>query len=232
MIFYSLNELMKMWGTRLGLLLMGCLCFQASAKDLSIDVFAIPSQPVKELVAHTSQALKSKGMTSFYEKGMPVHVTLYLTEFPEESISKIKQSVQNLVKKTKPFPLVADGITVTKGNWVFIDIQRSQALQRLADQVTMAIEPYRVMNPELPQWVKKYPGKLAAFERYGSPNVFQNFQPHLTLLAAEKSPNLPAFEQLMKKQPPKANGVVTGLGIGITDKWGQQKDVLATYMFR
>ncbi|WP_352339710.1 hypothetical protein, partial [Psychrobacter sp. 16-MNA-CIBAN-0192] len=88
------------------------------------------------------------------------------------------------------FPITAEGFSVTKSNWAFINLQPSRQLQRLSDEITLAIEPLRERNVTVPTWVKNYPNKLTAFKRYGSPNVFQNFQPHLTLLANEKSPQL------------------------------------------
>ena len=70
-----------------------------------------------------------------------------------------------------------------------------------------------------------------AFERYGSPNVFQNFQPHLTLLANEQNPALAAFNKVMQAEPPQAQGEIIGIGIGISDQFGQQKQVIAKYFF-
>ncbi|CAG9001243.1 MAG: hypothetical protein CENE_03261 [Candidatus Celerinatantimonas neptuna] len=200
-------------------------------QNLSIDIFAIPSSNIEKLVAQTSNTLKQHGMTTFYDKGMPVHTTLYLSEFSKNEIDKIKQIIHQISLRNRSIPLIANGLTVTKGNWVFINLTWSKALQRLADKVTLAVEPYRFPTPNLPDWVKKYPNKLAAFKRYGSPNVFQNFQPHLTLLAAERNPNLQLVKQQMLSKPPYAKGRIIGLGIGIADQWGQQKKILTEYMF-
>jgi len=208
------------------------LSTSAFADSISMDVFAIPSKPITELVKHTSDALKKEGITTFYEKGMPVHATLYLTNFPEDAKSAIEKAVKQIATQYRPFPIKANGLTVTKGNWAFINLDDSSKLQRLADEVTLAIEPLRDKHAPLPGWVKNYPNKLAAFQRYGSPNVFQNFQPHLTLLANEKSPKLANFNMKMKKHPPEAQGEIVGIGIGIADEWGQQKEIIARYYFK
>ncbi|MFQ6372654.1 2'-5' RNA ligase family protein [Shewanella sp. YIC-542] len=210
------------------------LCWSAAGAFAAqmLNVYAIPSAPVVQLVDETSKQLATFGMESFYRQGRPVHVTLYMTSFPDGSEAAVKQAVQQLAENLAPLPLQAQGFTVTKGNWAFIDVVSGRELQRLADKVTLALAPLREPNPPLPAWVKAYPGKLAAFERYGSPNVFQNFEPHLTLLAAEQNPRLQAFGQLMQKQVPQARGEVIGLGIGLSDEWGQQRQVLAEYFFR
>ena len=83
----------------------------------------------------------------------------------------------------------------------------------------------------MPSWVKHYPNKLVAFERYGSPNVFQNFQPHLTLLANEQSAALALVKKALHAEPPQAQGEIIGIGIGVSDQFGQQKEILAKYFF-
>ena len=201
------------------------------AKSISINVFAIPSKPIINLVEQTSNSLKQKGIVSFYEKGMPVHVTLYLTDFTQGSEEAIKRVVKNITARHQAFAITAEGFTVTQSNWAFINLQPSRQLQRLSDEVTLAVEPLRDQNASVPTWVENYPNKLIAFKRYGSPNVFQNFQPHLTLLANEQSPELAVFNKQMQVNPPKAQGEIIGIGIGLSDKFGQQKQVIAEYFF-
>lgn len=223
--------------TRLKLTLtfiLSLIAFSANAatKSISLNVFAIPSQPIIDLVQTTSDSLKKEGITTFYEKGFPVHATLYLTDFPEGSEGAILEEVKKVVARFQPFPIQAKGLTVTQSHWGFLDLVPSTRLQRLADEITLAIEPLRDKQATLPTWVKHFPNKLAAFQRYGSPNVFQNFQPHLTLLANEKSPKLATFNSKMKANPPQATGQIVGIGVGISDQWGQQKEVIAHYLFK
>ena len=207
------------------------LSMPSFANSISINVFAIPSKPIINLVEQTSDSLKKQGMISFYERGMPVHATLYLTDFTQGSEESIKHAVKRIVEQHKEFAITAKGFSVTQSNWAFINLQYSSQLQRLSDEVTMAIEPLRDTNAAIPNWVKSYPNKLTAFERYGSPNVFQNFQPHLTLLANEHNPALAAFDKTMQVNPPKATGKIIGVGIGISDQFGQQKQIIAEYFF-
>lgn len=201
------------------------------AKSISINVFAIPAKPIINLVEQTSDTLKKEGIISFYEKGKPVHATLYLTDFAEGSEEAIKRAVKTITEQHQEFAITASGFTVTQSNWAFINLQYSSQLQRLSDEVTLAISPLRDTNAAVPGWVKHYPNKLTAFERYGSPNVFQNFQPHLTLLANEKNPKLATFNEKMQANPPRAEGKIIGIGIGISDQFGQQKEVIAEYFF-
>jgi 2'-5' RNA ligase len=203
----------------------------AIANNISINVFAIPSQPIIDLMQRTSDALKLQGLTSFYAQGKPVHVTLYLTEYERGSEAAIKRIVAKIAQQQQAFAITAEGFTVSKGNWAFINVAHSAALQKLADEVVLALSPLRDKSAALPDWAKSYPNKVLAFKRYGSPNVLQNFQPHLTLLANESSPQLTRFKQHMQAQPPAAQGQIIGIGIGIADHLGQQQQVIAEYFF-
>ncbi|MGO1297923.1 MAG: 2'-5' RNA ligase family protein [Vibrio sp.] len=212
-------------------ILGGLAALPVSAHATSIDIFAMPSDNVVQMVEKTSDTLHSYGIDSFYRQGKPVHITLYLTDFPSSAKQKITQIVQRFAKEHQAFPITASGVTVTKGHWAFVDVNHSAALQRLADEITLAVEPLRSPHPPMPDWVKAYPNKKSAFKRYGSPNVFQNFTPHLTLVGAEKNPKLADFARAMQQTPPHVKGNIVGIGVGITDEWGQQKTILGEYRF-
>ena len=218
--------------SRLFVVLFILLALPVNAADSrSINVFAIPSAALEQVVADTSKQLQANGISSFYAQGLPVHATLYLTDYPLTAIDDIKQRVERIAQHQQPFVLTAHGFSVSPSNWAFIDLNTSNDLQRLADEVTMALAPLRDSDSELPGWVKHYPNKVAAFERYGSPNVFQNYDPHLTLLANEASPKLAEVAQRLQQQPPHADGEVIGIGIAISDAQGQLAEVIARYYF-
>ncbi|WP_068092086.1 2'-5' RNA ligase family protein [Novosphingobium rosa] len=199
---------------------------------VSIDIYAIPSRPVVEAVAQASEKLGKRGMKTFYAQGHAVHATLYLTQYPSSATPALKAAIARLAKSGKRFPLTVGGAERTVSNWLFLKVQRSPDLQRLADQVTLAAEPLRDHTVSPPGWMKDYPAKLPAFERYGSPNVFAQFEPHLTLLANETNPGLGAFVAEAEQSRPEARGQVEGIGIGIVDANGQIVKTVAEYRFR
>ncbi|WP_260926406.1 hypothetical protein [Novosphingobium sp. 9] len=110
-------------------------------------------------------------------------------------------------------------------------MDRSAELQRLADLVTVTAEPLRDHDVKAPTWMSAYPAKLPAFERYGSPNVFMQFDPHLTLLANETNPKLADFVASAAATPPRASGTVEGIGMAVVDENGQIVKTLAEYRF-
>ncbi len=202
----------------------------ARAEDrLSIDIYAIPSRPVVDAVEKASRDLAGRGMTTFYAKGQAPHVTLYLTQYLADAAPRLKAAVAAAAKDCKAVPLTVNGTERTASNWLFLHVERSPELQRLADLVTLAAEPLRDRTVTPLGWMSAYPAKLPAFERYGSPNVFMQFEPHLTLLANESNPALAAFMTDMERTPPKARGEVEGIGIGLVDGDGQLVKTLAEF---
>lgn len=198
---------------------------------VSIDVYAIPSRPIVAAVDQASKDLSKRGMTTFYAKGHAVHATLYLTRYPASAEPQLEAAIAKAVKDYRSFPLALNGKERTPSNWLFLRIEWSPTLQRLADLVTLAAETFRDHAVSPPAWMKDYPAKLPAFERYGSPNVFMQFDPHLTLLANETNPNLAAFMTDMDPALPQTVGEVEGVGIGVVDAEGQIVKTLAEFRF-
>ncbi len=202
----------------------------AQAEDtVSIDIYAIPSKPIVDAVAQTSRELGKHGMKTFFAQGQAAHVTLYLTRYPASAEPQLKAAVAKVAEGCKSVPLTVDGSERTASNWLFLRVTHSAALQRLADEITLAAEPLRSHDVTPPAWMREYPAKLPAFERYGSPNVFMQFEPHLTLLANETNPGLTAFMAELEQNPPKAIGKVDGIGIAIVDANGQIVKTLSEY---
>jgi 2'-5' RNA ligase len=208
------------------------MAMPARAGDtVSIDIYAIPSRPVVEAVAHASSDLARHGLTTFYAQGHAVHATLYLTQYPVGAEPQVQAAVAKLARGRAAFPLIVGGTEKTASNWLFLGVRRSADLQRLADLVTLAAEPYRDHSVSPPGWMRDYPAKLPAFERYGSPNVFMQFDPHLTLLANETKPGLADFMAGPEKNQPETTGQVEGIGIAVVDGNGQIVKTLAEYRF-
>ncbi|MGF1561340.1 MAG: 2'-5' RNA ligase family protein [Geminicoccaceae bacterium] len=185
------------------------------------NVFAVPSREIEDLVSATAEAMADYGLETFYAQGFLPHVTLYLTAFPEDKLPEIKARIEAKARTMTRFPLQVDGTHLTKGRWYFLDLVRSEDLQRLSDEIVMELSPLRERAYEAPEWVQNYPEKLAAFERYGSPNVFTQFGPHLTQLAGEESTELDRYIEETADQPVKAEGEVIGIGFAPVDALGQ-----------
>lgn len=204
---------------------------QANAQNVSYNVFLIPSTTATAAVKNISHQLKNEQLDSLYSQHYLPHITLYLTEYPQKSLDLIESKVKQLTTQFHPFNITLDKIERTKGDWLMLNVEDNRELQHLADSITVTLEPLRATNPSLPDWVLKYPEKLASFKRYGSPNVFAQFQPHFTLLPKSDGEKLDTFMQKYGQSFKPTTTQVIGIGIAQPDTNGQAKKVLATYFF-
>ena len=140
-------------------------------------------------------------------------------------LPEIQKIVSQFARQQSKFSISFNGMHSTAGKWLMLDNQPSPELQQLADEITVQLVKLRDKNAQLPDWVKAYPEKIKTFERYGSPNVFTQFNPHVTLLTPnEFSDGVAKFETSYTFQPFTSQAV--GIGIAQVDALGQAKNVL------
>ncbi|KYQ90872.1 hypothetical protein DLAC_07743 [Tieghemostelium lacteum] len=117
------------------------------------------------------------------------HVTLYLTDFQNDSIPYLQEVILNnidiLSKVGESCQVEMTNIMVSAqyGMW---NATVLPCLQYLSDFVVNNTYQYITPNQSIPSWVYALPEpirseKIAMITKYGSPNVFSQFQPHITL---------------------------------------------------
>ena len=198
--------------------------------NVNYNVFVIMDNNAKENVENISKGLKEAGIDSLYSKGYAIHMTLYLTEYKPESLKKIKEVVNKIAKETKPFDVNFYRLRKTGGNWFMLDAENNGIIQGLADEVTVRLNKYRATDAKVPDWAKSIPEKVKSFNLYGSPNVFMNFDPHITLLTPEDPAKIDTFTSKYNFKPFKAK--VIGIGIAQVDDLGQAKDIIYFVKFK
>ncbi|MEC6908564.1 2'-5' RNA ligase family protein [Photobacterium piscicola] len=223
------------------LLALVCICISPAvianpsvpqpSNTISYNLFLIPNHTVDKTVSTISNQLKQQQLVSLYSQGFLPHITLYLTEYPTKNLNLLKQQAQQLASQWHRFDLTLDNIQRTKGNWLMLDVNNTPELQRLADTAAIMVAPLRTMEPKIPTWVSHYPEKLAAFQRYGSPNVFMNFEPHITLLPQTEPQKLTQFMTDYGDQFQPVHFKALGIGIAAVNSNGQAKAVIASYSF-
>ena len=203
----------------------------AFAASPSYNVFLIPSKTLTVPLEKLSQDITQSKLMPLYQQGYLPHITLYLTQYPTDNLASLQQKVKTLANQWQPFPIELQALEQTKSNWLMLTIKDNRQLQRLADEVTMALSPLRDPNPSLPAWVNKYPDKLASFHRYGSPNTFAQFQPHITLLPSSNAHKLNLFMARYGQHFTPITLNTVGIGIAQDNNNGQAKHPIATYYF-
>eukprot|EP01133_Synstelium_polycarpum_P007285 gene7285-8467_t len=106
------------------------------------------------------------------------------------------------------------------------NIQLNECLQYMSDLVVNTTYQYIIPNQPIPDWVNELPEplrdeKIAMIQKYGSPNCFSQFVPHITL-AWDSVDNLTAvFEQV---NIPPATFISPSMGAGNVGPYGTVLD--------
>lgn len=205
------------------------------------NVYLIPETTADNYVKEFDDSLAETDVLEKYKttpfiKNHPVHLTLYLTSFQSEYIQDIENQLAQIADNTKPFYIKTIGFSAGKSGFVMLDIQNSQTLQQLSNIVIKDLAKYRNKDYPAPSWVKFYPSKLKSFEKYGSPNAFAEFNPHLSILTADLQTDNARegfdkdFNEIIKNTKLKPTSFkIKAIGFGEVDENGQVTKTLHIY---
>ncbi|RCK80717.1 MAG: hypothetical protein OZSIB_3030 [Candidatus Ozemobacter sibiricus] len=194
-------------------------------RDVKLNIFAVLSPEIEAAVRAVSQDLMDQeGLSTFPQLGFQIHCTLYMTNYPPAVLDELVSRVKAFAATTRAFPARTTRLQITKDNWFFLDLERDRNLQSLSDAIVGLASPLRSPTSFIPEWAKDNPEKVECIKQYGSPNVFSQFEPHLTLLANADGEALARFLAKNGKNPAYAlpiAGQVIAIGIGEADRKGQ-----------
>lgn len=222
----------------IGLLL---LLFMPASFGRSVNVYLeLDNLAVYQAIDQFNQFLKSKGLLEKYHitpflHSYPLHITLYLTDYPDKNIPQLVKRVAFLAKYWQAVALQTTSLTLSAGNYVMLGIDLPQQtdgsnsyLQQMSDEAVLQLSALRNSKATVPAWALTNPVKRQAFSLYGSPNVFFEYLPHITLMAGafHTAKEAAAFQEdmaaLIKAYPFKPLRFnVSAIGIGYADEWGQ-----------
>ena len=199
------------------------------------NVFAVVSTNIARAATRAAKDVhKEEGLYSFPGRGYQIHSTLYMTLFPKDAVKDIDEKVARISQRMKQFNVTTTGLEITAGDWLFIGLENNIKFQALADATTKILSPLRFKNDYVPEWAKNMPGKVKKIQEYGSPNVFDEFNPHLTITAKEDANKLNHFIQIHceSSYAKPIEGQIVGIGYGIADKNGQVTKPIKIYNLR
>jgi hypothetical protein len=200
---------------------------QAQENQEKINVFAVVSDNIATSFTEAARALhEQEQLESFPLQGYQTHCTLYMTQYPEGMKDQVLAKIAALASTTSAFQVQATGLAITDGSWFFMNLNRNRNLQTLSDTIVELLAPMRAKSDYIPEWAKKSPNKVEFISKYGSPNVYAEFNPHLTFLPKSDEAKLQNF---LKNNSDKAfaqniDGQIIAIGAGIADKNGQIKE--------
>ena len=177
----------------------------------------------------------------------PLHTTLYLTDYEEENITSVSNSIAMIVKQTPTMTTSTGELMVSAGNYVMLDVKldkqtdgQNHSMQQLSDKIVAKLQLLRNTKAEIPDWARNIPIKREAFSRYGSPNVFFEFSPHFTLMAKnfnntqvakqfhdEITQLINIYTQNGQNRSISLNAIA--IGVGFVNDYGQVTEEIASY---
>eukprot|EP01029_Cantina_marsupialis_P029756 TRINITY_DN782144_c0_g1_i1.p1 TRINITY_DN782144_c0_g1~~TRINITY_DN782144_c0_g1_i1.p1 ORF type:complete len:228 (+),score=53.29 TRINITY_DN782144_c0_g1_i1:47-730(+) len=115
------------------------------------------------------------------------HITLYLTEFQTDALDSIISAANDIVKNFPSHCIVELQDATATGSYTMWHVKPTSCLQRMSDKIVEATSKYAIPNQPIPDWIAGLKNatmraeKINYVKKYGSPNVFSQFQPHVTL---------------------------------------------------
>jgi hypothetical protein len=195
-------------------------------------------------------------MISFQNDTSLPHITLYLSDFQKNALSKITDTLTHLISKRvlccqEPrrgiMSSSTNSTTTSRSRSVDIDhvmiqgpysmyhISKTYFLQHLSDTIVMNSNPFIIPNQTVPDWVHNLPEperskKMDYVRRYGSPNVLDEFDPHMTVGYDEYTPSdkrqeiledvLSRFVSLFEECRDGGPTIHWEIAVGIVGDWG------------
>ena len=131
----------------------------------------------------------------FFSRHTP-HVTLFLSDFDaqEKNESLLFEEIELVIQQvlTNHSQLWCDvslserDAHLVTGPYSMYAVPKTDCLQSLSDDIVRALNPFIMRPQKIPPWVYTLPllqrwRKIYMISKYGSPNVFGEYEPHITV---------------------------------------------------
>lgn len=118
------------------------------------------------------------------------HITLYLTEYVSVLLPDAIAVLDTLVPRLAAQVGVCNvtlGRPVVSGQYFMWNTEVPACLQQISDTITLELARFRNKNQDVPEWVYNLPEpdrsrRISLVRQYGSPGVFQFFNPQFVIL--------------------------------------------------
>jgi len=155
-------------------------------KTVSYDVhIKIPDSVVKEIKSISKRITNLCPNNEIdFDKVIP-HITLYLTEFEEDNVKNLTDTVTKFLSLMPQFQITL-GSPYISSEYLMWNVTKSIDLQTLSDLTITISKDYIASNQTVPDWVYNLPEehkklKILYIHCFGSPCVFNEFDPHITM---------------------------------------------------
>lgn len=218
---------------------------QVRAEQLAINLYLKlkSNNSIEQHVMAFNHVLKQQHLLSRYDikpylDRYPLHITLYLTEYEKKYIPQLQNDALKLSLEQKSIVIYTQNLRLYPNGYIMLSLAKTETLSRLSQKALTLLSPKRASGLTIPPWAAHDSTRQLLFKRYGSPNVLDYFNPHLSILLpppcvtdndkrnAELSLALTQFNQLYSTP---IESCADALALGIADKEGQIIEELAAW---
>ena len=208
----------------------------ANSTSINIYLKLEPQNKVALLVNEFNQFLASSGLIKRYHlepfiTKHPLHVTLFLADYDKTNVTELINQTKTIAQKQSKLVITTGPFSGNAKSYVMLSVTNSKELQLLSNKMIYAFSNLRDKNAKIPQWARDNPQRRALFKTFGSPNVFQYFNPHFSVmepvhLSGNQIKHLtrelqPLIIRFNKNKSKPIEAVAYGIGVGEADSQGQ-----------
>mmetsp|Transcript_12765 Transcript_12765/g.23942 ORF Transcript_12765/g.23942 Transcript_12765/m.23942 type:complete len:289 (-) Transcript_12765:132-998(-) len=188
--------------------IIGNLASLGSCIQLDIHLKLRPCSCLYQIAHAANDELVQQSPTtesiSFQNDTRLPHITLYLSDFQKNELSNIADTLTRLISKRdicqprisnsdSPRRIDIDHVMI-QGPYSMYHISKTYLLQHVSDTIVMNTNSFIIPNQTIPGWVHNLPEperskKVDYVHQYGSPNVLDEFDPHMTVGYDEYAPS-------------------------------------------
>lgn len=206
-------------------------------KHAEIGIFILIPEDLQGSVKKLNQQLLTKIQADPHQANAhnTFHISLFQERIAKKDIAKLADDLQNLLSHIQPFDVFLSSGLEDTGQNVFWNVNKSQPLQDLHEQILKIALPFRKGLMQQYQLVSDDPHTSLTvkekLEKFGTDGVLQDFKPHITVYYGSGQ-NSHLTETLKQNHIPQAyHFPVKQLGIGYLGFEGNVMSIIKIFSF-
>jgi 2'-5' RNA ligase len=154
------------------------------ANSTLINVCILPPEPVSQQCEAISQSLESDATMFVLGRGKFAHMTAFMARFPDATLTKVVEKMEELVRTTQSFRCEHTGYFMTAGRYLEVSYRKSDDFMELHESLIHALSGLRI-NPGHPHeedyFAPYTPGQQRNARDTGYDLARELYRPHITL---------------------------------------------------
>lgn len=170
-------------------------------KSRAYNIAIIPPNDISRKAIRVSRSFKKTEVffTLDGKRYFP-HITLYMAEFPNKNISKVKKILDLISSNIRSFKVVSNRYRHENG-WVHVNFKKNSSLMTLQNEIILKTNPLRaglLMENDRGKFYAAPTSIKKNLKKYGFSNAFYKFTPPHITFSRLKRPDSKSIKKLKK----------------------------------